>query len=166
MRKTLMALALILCLPLLVAACGGSDAALTTEEKEELYSEHMAAQATLAAHYIDAALKAGMSADQINAVLVQIAEDTVIGEFWISDENGTVVFTSRPGTDFQFPTDLGAGTQAAPFAALLQGTEQVVTQNTLPRELDQQPFKYVAAAGVDQRRIVQVGVSGAALSGE
>ena len=165
MRKTMAALALMLCVPLLVAACGGSDE-LTLAEKEELYSEHMAAQATLAAHYIAAALDAGMGAEEINAVLVQIAQDTVIGEFWISDETGAVVFTSRPGTDFQFPTDLGAGTQAAPFAALLQGSERVVTQNTLPRELDLQPFKYVAAAGVDQPRIVQVGVSGAALSGE
>ena len=60
---------------------------------------------------------------------------------------------------FAFPTDLDAGSQAAPFAVLLQGTEQVVIQDAQPRELDAAIFKYVGVAGVDQLRIVQVGVS-------
>ena len=131
------------------------------EEKsaDAMASGHMVAQAVLTAHFIDAALKAGMSTDDINAVLSKVAEQTVISEFWISDEAGRIVFTNIPGSEFVFPTDPEAGTQAAPFATLLSGDEAVVVQDTLPRELDAAPFKYVGVAGVDQARIVQVGLS-------
>lgn len=129
-------------------------------------SRHMVAQAMLAAHFIDAALQAGMDADQINAVLAAIADDSVISEFWISDETGQIAFTNIPGTGFSFPTDPDAGTQAAPFAVLLHGTETVVVQDAQPRELDAAVFKYVGVAGIDQVRIVQVGVSAAELETE
>ena len=133
------------------------------EEKsaDAMASDHMVAQAMLTAHFIDAALKADMSTDDINAVLAKVADQTVISEFWISDESGRIAFTNLPGTGFVFPTDPEAGTQAAPFAALLSGDETVVVQALLPRELDAAPFKYVGVAGVDQTRIVQVGLSGA-----
>ena len=133
------------------------------EEKsaDAMTSRHMVAQAMLTAHFIDAALKAGMSTDDINAVLAKVADETVISEFWISDESGRIAFTNIPGTEFVFPTDPEAGTQAAPFATLLSGTETVVVQGALPRALDAAPFKYVGVAGVDQARIVQVGLSGA-----
>ena len=128
---------------------------------DAMASGHMVAQAVLAAHFIDAALKAGMSTDDINAVLAKVADQTVISEFWISDEAGRIVYTNIPGTEFVFPTDPEAGNQAAPFATLLSGDETVVVQDVLPRELDAAPFKYVGVAGVDQARIVQVGLSGA-----
>ena len=130
---------------------------------DDMASGHMVAQAMLAAHFIDAALKAGMSTEDINAVLAKIADQTVISEFWISDEAGRIAFTNMPGTAFVFPTDPEAGTQAAPFAALLSGAEAVVVQGVQPREFDATPFKYVGVAGVDQPRIVQVGISGAEL---
>lgn len=126
----------------------------------DVVSDHMIAEATLTAHYIDAALQAGMTPEEINAALSRIAAQTVIDEFWISDADGRIVFTNVPGTEFAFPTDPGAGTQAAPFAVLLSGDEAVVAQDTQPRELDGMPFKYVGAAGIDQPRIVQVGVAG------
>lgn len=126
----------------------------------DVVSDHMIAEATLTAHYIDAALQAGMTPEKINAALSRIAAQTVIDEFWISDADGRIVFTNVPGTEFAFPTDPGAGTQAAPFAVLLSGDEAVVAQDTQPRELDGMPFKYVGAAGIDQPRIVQVGVAG------
>ena len=133
------------------------------EEKsaDAIASGHMVAQAMLTAHFIDAALKAGMSTDDINAVLAKVAEQTVISEFWISDETGRIAFTNLPGTSFAFPTDPEAGTQAAPFATLLSGDETVVVQGVQARELDAAPFKYVGVAGVDQSRIVQIGLSGA-----
>ena len=129
-------------------------------------SRHMVAQAMLAAHFIDAALKAGMDADQINAALADIADNSVITEFWISDETGQIAFTNLPGTGFAFPTDPDAGTQAAPFAVLLQGKVSIVIQAAQPRELDAAVFKYVGVAGVDQPRIVQVGVSAAELESD
>ena len=69
-----------------------------------------------------------------------------------------------PGLDFAFPADPNAGTQAAPFADLLLGTRQVVTQGMQPREADGKLFRYVGAAGVDKPRIVQVGIAGAGSS--
>ena len=143
----------------LAAGCGSGDqAALTNEEA----TAHMIAEAKLTAHYIAAALAAGKSPDEINATLQEIADTSVITEFWVSDEMGRVEFTSRPGLDFTFPTDPNAGTQAAPFADLLLGNKQVVTQGMQPREADGKPFQYVGAAGVDQPRIVQVGIAGPA----
>lgn len=157
--KKIAVIALFTCLGLL-----SSGLALAEEKSmDATASGHMVAQAMLTAHFIDAALKAGMSTDAINAVLAKVADETLIAEFWISDEAGRIAYTNHPGTEFVFPTDSGAGTQAAPFAALLSGDETVVVQGILPRELDATPFKYVAVAGVDQARIVQVGVSGAEL---
>ena len=162
MRKILVPIALALCLALAVAACGDREDD-TLSRAEESAADHMVAQATLAAHYVAAATSAGMAADEINAALARIADQTTIAEFWISDETGRVVFTSAPGVEFTFPTDPNAGTQAAPFAQLLDGSKQVVIQGVEPRELDQKPFMYVGVAGVDRPRIVQVGIPGSAL---
>ena len=157
---------------LMTIVCAGvcllASGVVVADEAETLdaISEHMVAQAMLAAHFIDAALKAGMDADQINAMLADIADNSVISEFWISDENGRIAFTNIPGTEFAFPTDPHAGTQAAPFAVLLQGEVSSVVQDAQPRELDAAVFKYVGVAGVDQPRIVQVGVSAAELESD
>ena len=147
----------------LIGLCFMLNGFVGAEEKsaDAIASGHMVAEAMLTAHFIDAALKAGMSTDDINAVLAKVAERTVISEFWISDEAGRIVFSNIQGAEFAFPTDPGAGTQAAPFATLLSGAETVVVQGLQPRELDAAPFKYVGVAGVDQSRIVQVGLSGA-----
>lgn len=48
------------------------------------------------------------------------------------------------------------------IADLLLGNEQVVPQGMQPREADGKLFRYVGAAGVDQPRIVQVGIAGPA----
>ncbi len=129
-----------------------------------LLSEHMAAEAMLTAHYIAAAVKAGTGAEEINGVLASVAEGSAISEFWISDENGTVVYTNMPGVEFAFPTDPEADSQAAPFAVLLTGDQAVVDQDFMPRAVDGKVFKYVGAAGVDQARIVQVGVAASTVS--
>ena len=139
------------------------DAAMAIEGEtgENMLSGHMAAQAMLTAHFVAAAVKAGMSADEINSVLSSVADGSAISEFWVSDENGQVVFTNIPGADFAFPTDPESDAQAAPFARLLTGEQAVVDQEFMARDLDGKSFKYVGAAGVDQARIVQVGVAAA-----
>lgn len=158
---------------LMTVVCAGvcllSSGVVAADEHSAILDEtsrHMVAQAMLAAHFIDAALKAGMDADQINAALADVADHSVITEFWISDETGQIAFTNLPGTGFAFPTDPDAGTQAAPFAVLLQGKVSIVIQAEQPRELDAAVFKYVGVAGVDQPRIVQVGVSAAELESD
>ena len=117
----------------------------------------MVAAAMTAAHYLNAALKAGMPEKQIEAVLAAIVRRSGMSEFWITDETGRIVLGSAP-MDFVFPSDPDAGTQGAPFAALLRGAEAVVIQDPQPRELDGRVFQYVGVAGVDRPRIVQVGM--------
>ena len=155
----------------LTAACvgcclllGGIAVADGGPSADTVSSQHMIAQAMLTAYFIDAARKAGMSAEEINAALAKVAEQSIISEFWISDENGQIAFSNIRGADFAFPTDPEAGTQAAPFAVLLGGMERAVVQEAQPRELDAAIFKYVGVAGVDQSRIVQVGISAAELT--
>lgn len=137
----------------------GGAAAADRSALEDVHSKHMVAEAMLTAHFVAAALKAGMSKVEIDAVLADIAERSAVTEFWVSDERGRVVFTNVKGIEFAFPTDPKADTQAAPFAALLDGSRRVVVQQAGPRELDARVFKYVGAAGVDRPRIVQVGIS-------
>lgn len=141
----------------------GGVAMTKGQSVHDAVSRHMVAEATLAAHFVDAAVKAGMGRDAINAVLRRIADETVISEFWVTDENGEIAFTNVEGVDFTFPTDPAADSQAAPFAALLTGDQSVVVQDAAPRVLDGAVFKYVGVAGVDQTRIVQVGLSAAEL---
>ncbi len=113
----------------------------------------------LAAHFVAAAIKAGIGRDEIDTVLARIAERSAVTEFWISDAKGRVVFTNVKGIDFTLPTDREAGTQATPFAALLDGSKTVVVQESRPREHDNAVFKHVGVAGVDLARVVQMGVS-------
>lgn len=160
MRKILLAISLCSCLMF-----AGAALAEGTLSADEVTSKHMVAEAKLTAHFVDAAIRAGMSAEAINSVLADVAHHSVITEFWISDEHGQIVFTNIPGTSFSFPADPESGTQAAPFAALLQGSESVVIQAVEKRELDGARFKYVGVAGVDKARIVQVGISAAELHG-
>lgn len=142
----------------LLALLSGSGQVAADSSPEDAHSGHMVAEAMLTAHFIAAALEAGMGRDEINAALSDIAERSAIDEFWVSDEEGRVVFTNT-GVDFAFPTDPEAGTQAAPFAALLDGSKSVVIQGPREREYDSKVFRYVGVAGVDRPRIVQVGIA-------
>ena len=131
--------------------------ALLADRHEREIGLQMAAQSTLTAHFIAAALRAGMSEDEINSTLAQVAGSTVIDEFWVSDEAGGIAFSNVVGSDFKFPTDPTNRTQAAAFATLLTGEEKVVIQTTRPRQLDSKMFRYVGVSGIDSARIVQVG---------
>ena len=118
----------------------------------------MVAAAMTAAHYLDAALKAGVPPKQIETVLAGIVRRSGMSEFWITDETGRIVLGSEP-MDFMFPSDPLGDSQGAPFAALLRGATDVVIQDPQPRELDGRVFQYVGVAGIDQPRIIQVGVA-------
>ncbi|MCY3802179.1 MAG: hypothetical protein OXG46_11450 [Chloroflexi bacterium] len=162
MKKVCVAGAIVLIVSVVALGCSPNGSGISPA-MEKRASDHMVAEALLTAHFIAAAQKAGMSDAEINAVLNQVADVTIISEFWISDDQGKVVFTNIPGTGFAFPTSTDAEGQAAPFAALLTGERDVVVQEVTPRVLDDVDFKYVGVSGVDQKRIVQVGISGATL---
>ena len=72
MKRTLKTVAVLaLCL-----ALGGLVTANKARAADDTVSQHMLAQAMLAAHFIDAAFRAGMSKDEINAALTKVAADT------------------------------------------------------------------------------------------
>ena len=143
----------------LALACASESA--PPADNSAVVDPHLVAEATLTAHYIAAALEAGKSPAEINATLRQIADGTVISEFWVSDAAGNVEFSSVPDAEFSFGTNPDADRQAAEFVNLLLGTEKVVVQQAQPRDLDGAVFQYVGVAGVDGPRIVQVGLRAA-----
>ena len=116
----------------------------------------MIAHAKLTAHFIAAAVRSNMSVDEINSVLRELTQETVISEFWVTDEHGQTAYQSEE-VAFNFSTHPEAGTQSSEFAGLLMGNG-VVLQDAQPRELDGKVVKYVGVSGVDSRRIVQVGI--------
>ena len=125
----------------------------------------MVATAKLVAHYVATAVEAGTPAGDINTVLLDITESTRVSEIYVTDADGNIEFGSHPTLNFTFPTDPEAGTQAAPFARLLEGTASegtatVVVQEPQPRELDGAIFQYVGVSGIVRQRIVQVGIAG------
>jgi hypothetical protein len=144
-----------------LAACLTGGPALATD-LEEVVAQHMVGQALLAAHLVAIAEKAGMPPAEINAILRDVAERSAIAEFWITDANGHAYLTNS-GVDFTFEPDPARQPQASAFWPLITGEAEVVVQQAQRREIDDQVFKYIGVAGVDQPRIVQVGVEAASL---
>jgi len=138
-------------------ACGFANPTRASE-CDEVIGRHMAGQAMLAAQFVASAEKVGMTAQQINAVLTDIAANSAIEEFWITDGAGHAYLTNT-GVDFTFSRDAAKQPQASAFWALIDGSKKIVIQEARRREIDDKVFKYVGVAGVDKPRIVQVGVS-------
>ena len=141
-------------------ALGGTAMTKGQPAGDDPVSRHLVAEAMLTAHFVDAALKAGMDRDAINAVLRGSRTKPSSRNSGSATKTGDRVHQVE-GADFAFPTDPGADSQAAPFAALLTGDQTVVVQEPGPRLLDGAVFQYVGVAGVDQPRIVQVGLAAA-----
>jgi hypothetical protein len=116
----------------------------------------------VAAQFVAAAQKNGMTPDAINTALKDIADKSAIEEFWITDSSGHAYLTNT-GIDFTFSSDAKKQPQASAFWPLITGAKDVVIQNPRKREIDNKIFKFVGVAGVDKPRIVQVGVSAANL---
>ena len=144
-------------LPVLVVACLASSG-VKAADCEEMIARHMVGEAMLAAQFVAAAEKTGMTPAQINAALKSVAENSGIEEFWITDPSGHAYLTNT-GLDFTFSPDPSKQPQGSAFWALITGRQTVVVQEARKREIDDRVFKYVGVAGVDKPRIVQVGVS-------
>ena len=134
------------------------------DELRETRTSLMVAAAKLVAHYVATAVEAGVPAEDINSVLLDITDTTQVSEVFVTDANGNIEYGSHPDLAFKFPTDPDSGTQAAPFARLLegtasQGTATVVVQEPGPREYDGAVFQYVGVSGIVRQRIVQVGIA-------
>ena len=86
----------------------------------------------------------------------QLADTTVLDEFWITDEKGHA-YLRNIDVDFTFSPSALEQPQAHVFWPLLTGKNDKVIQEARQREIDDQHFKYAGVAGVDKPRIVQVG---------
>ena len=125
----------------------------------------MTAQARIAAHLTEAAEAAGYNPPRINRILDEITQETVLDEFWITDEEGFSYITNvrdEAGVPvpFRFEPDPAVQPQASKFYVLLDAPldgDDFITQPAQVREIDQQVYKYVGVGGVDKPRIVQVG---------
>lgn len=130
---------------------------VNADNVEDTLGRHMVAEALLAAHFVAAAERSGMDRDEINAILRGIAEKSAVDEFWITDSNGHAYLTNT-GVDFAFDPDPSKQPQASAFWPLISGKTEIVIQAARKREIDDQVYKYVAVAGIDRPRIVQVGI--------
>lgn len=156
-RNTAIALSF---LALTVAGCAATSAPPTpaAPSNEDIVARHMVGEAMLAAQFVAAAEKSGMRPARINAILKDIASKSAIEEFWITDSRGNAYLTNS-SVKFAFTADVAKQPQASQFWPLITGQKAVVVQKAQKREIDDKVFKYVGVAGVDKKRIVQVGVS-------
>src|SRR5215831_12218946 len=125
-------------------------------EVEDILGAQMVAEARIVAHFVDAAEKAGFTPEEINWRFRQLADTTVLNEFWVTDERGHA-YLRNSDVDFTFSPSALEQPQAHVFWPLLTGQKDQVIQEARQREIDDKHFKYVGVAGVDKPRIVEVG---------
>jgi sigma-B regulation protein RsbU (phosphoserine phosphatase) len=146
------------------AEMGEISAANVARTLDATLDPQMIAQARIAAHLTAAAEAAGWNAPRIIRVLEGIVGETVLDEFWITDETAYSYLTNVRDergrlVPFAFDPDPAVQPQASKFYVLLDGVgdDDVITQPAQVREIDNQVYKYVGVGGVDKQRIVQVG---------
>ena len=71
-------------------ACASASRAAGCEDK---IARHMVGEAMLAAQFVAAAEKNGMTTTGINGILKDIADKSAIQEFWITDASGHAYLT-------------------------------------------------------------------------
>src|SRR6516225_3710388 len=125
-------------------------------EVEEMLGAQMVAEARIVAHFVDAAEKANFTPEEISRRFRQLADTTVLNEFWVTNEKGHA-YLGNMDVDFTFSPSAQEQPQAHVFWPLLTGQKDQVIQEARQREIDNQHFKYVGVRGVDKPRIVEVG---------
>ena len=132
---------------------------------DAMLDDQMTGQARIAAHLVAASEAAGHDPAQVIDTLSAVAATTVLDEFWVTDEQGVAYLTNVRDANgapvpFRFDPDPAVQPQASAFCPLLSsapGSDDFVAQGAQVREIDNEVFKYAGVAGVDRRRIVQVG---------
>lgn len=126
------------------------------DQVEVALGEQMVVQGRIVAYLIAVAEQAGMTPDEINAILRDVAEYSTVDEFRITDESARAYLTNT-GVDFTFSPSPFEQPQASHFFQLLNQQNGSVVQDARPRKSDGLVFKYAGVSGVDRPRIVQVG---------
>jgi len=124
---------------------------------EDIVGDQMVVEARIAANLVSVAEgRAKMSPPEIQSLLRDITDNSVLSEFWITDEKGEAYLTNT-GVQFTFSPDPREQPQAHIFYQLLGQKNGSVIQEARKREIDPRIFKYVGVSGVDKPRIVQLG---------
>jgi class 3 adenylate cyclase len=126
-------------------------------EVENMLGAQMVAEARIVAQFVDAAEKANFTPEEINRRFRQLADTTVLNEFWVTDEKGHAYLRNNVDVDFTFSPSALEQPQAHVFWPLLTGQKDKVIQEARKREIDNEHFKYVGVGGIDKPRIVEVG---------
>jgi methyl-accepting chemotaxis protein len=137
-------------------ASGVASAQRVPGQVEDTLGEQMIAQARITAHLVAAAERGGLAQEEINAILRDIADQTAVDEFLITDESARAYLTNTD-MDFVFSPSPIDQPQASEFFQLLNQRNGTVIQEAQPREIDGQVIKYAGVSGVDRPRIVVVG---------
>ena len=129
------------------------EAAHSTNDKQDfddLLNTHMAVEAKLSAILIER--RPDITCEDIT----KFSHDVGIGEFWITDEQGTVEITNvSGGKGFIFQNE----GQTAPYLKLLSNPDLIVTAPPSRRALDNKVYKYVGVARKGKTGIVQIGTA-------
>ena len=95
----------------------------------------MVAEARIVTHFVDAAEKAGFAPEEISRRFRQLAETTVLNEFWVTHEKGHA-YLRNIDVDFIFSPSAQAQPRAHVFWPLLTGQKDQVIQEARQREID------------------------------
>ena len=98
---------------------------------------------------------AGLPRRQINAGLAECLNQGLITRIVVTDEHGTVEYSSDPDLAFTFPDDPSGDAGAAEFLELLDGSVTRIVQPAREGE-GGDALQDVAVCGRDKPRIVQV----------
>ena len=100
----------------LLARSAGLASENPNEVEDMLGAQMVAVEARIVAHFIDAAEKANFTPEEINRRLRQLADTTVLDEFWITDEKGHA-YLRNIDVDFTFSPSALEQPQAHVFLA-------------------------------------------------
>lgn len=123
---------------------------------EARIAEQMLAQAHLTSHLVAIAEQNDLPPAVINRHFKELADKTVLDEFWVTDDKGHA-YLRNVEVDFTFNPSPTAQPQAHVFWKLLTGEKETVVQKAQVREIDHDIYKYVGVNGIDKPRIVQIG---------
>jgi hypothetical protein len=107
--------------PLAVAVCLVAGP-VSAEDLEEIVGQHMVAEALLTAHLVAVTEKAGLGNEEIRAILKDVADNSAIDEFWITDPEGHAVLANRE-IQLHFRPDPTKQPQASAFWGMSLGGE-------------------------------------------
>ncbi|MEN9775634.1 MAG: hypothetical protein RL322_2704 [Pseudomonadota bacterium] len=130
------------------------------DQVEGIANAGMIATATVLAEYVAVAERHGEPTTSIRRRLQRIVDDTALSEIWITDRAGRAYLNAPHDEIFLFSPDKTRQPQASEFWPVLTGEKRSYAQRVIKREIDDKAFKYAGVGGVDQPRIVQVGVEG------